>query len=415
MKISDYIIQSISLLKRNPKYLFMLFVNISCLFVLILSLLISFSYQSSIKKFLVNNPLIRMVSVDFTDAAIDRGKEYTEEEKNKVLEEIKNIDHVTDLVHQNYTMSGGMINDDTFEALVLYPLLDGVSLPSSTYNEKLKKNEIIIPKKYFTKQYNWLDEEILNYDIIDGDSLVGKTITIHYDVWDCNKEETIDVINLDLKVVGTYDAVASGFLMYNAFTSVETTKYIADTYLVNITPAYETNDMYYVQVDNYKNLNYVRNKIKDMGYAVGEGPVSISREYYNTYVYTMYAISLASIFFCVALKYLFNKKMVNDNRKIIAVNMASGYSKFDIVILESIKNYIIDILSLIIVGIFIVLSINYYNNNMQNLIMHGYVAISPIPCFIFTILCLIIIEYIVNKKIITKLLKDNLSSLLVEE
>ena len=75
MKISDYIIQSISLLKRNPKYLFMLFVNISCLFVLILSLLISFSYQSSIKKFLVNNPLIRMVSVDFTDAAIDRGKE----------------------------------------------------------------------------------------------------------------------------------------------------------------------------------------------------------------------------------------------------------------------------------------------------------------------------------------------------
>lgn len=415
MKISDYIIQSISLLKRNSKYLFMLFVNICCLFVLILSLLISFSYQSTIRNYLANNPLIRMVSIDFTDAAIDREKEYTDEEKGKVLEKIKKIAHVTDFVHQDYTMSGGMINDDTLETLALYPLLDGVKLPASTYNEKLKENEIIIPKQYYTKQYNWLDKEILDYDIIDGDTLIGKTITIHYDVWDCKKEEVIDVINLDLKVVGTYDAVSSGFLMYNAFTSAETTKHIGDTYLVNKTPSYETNDMYYVQIDDYKNIKYVQNMIKEMGYSVGGAPVSVSSEYYNTYVYTMYAISLASIFFCVILKYLFNRKMINDNRKIIAVNIASGYSKSDIIVLESIKNYIVDILSLIIVGIFILLSINYYNNNMQTLIMHGYIAISPIPYFIFTILCLIIIEYLINKNIINKLLKKNLSSLFAEE
>ena len=203
--------------------------------------------------------------------------------------------------------------------------------------------------------------------------------------------------------------------MYHGFTSLETTKKIHEASLINITSIYESNEKYYLQVDNYKNLNYVRNEIKKLGYTDTGSLMFIMPEYEKTYATTMYIISTVTIIFCIIIKYLFNKKMIFENKKLIALNIVNGYRIKDLVCIETFKNYIIDFISLIINIFVVIFAINLYNKNMPKIVMAGYVPKFPIILFLILFIVLYLIEYIINKIIIKKLLKNNLSNLLNEE
>ena len=178
MKIIDCFKTSIIEIKRNFKYLFMFFISFFCLVILIISLTISFTYKNRINTNKKYNPLLNMVSVDFDFENIK------EEDILDKINKLKKINHVTSIIHQKYYNSGGTIDEDKHEIISLQPLSSEWKLPSSTYNKPLKEDEIIIPKKFYKKQYNWLEDDIDEKDIIDGDTLVNKTISIYVDVID---------------------------------------------------------------------------------------------------------------------------------------------------------------------------------------------------------------------------------------
>lgn len=412
MKVTDLLSNSLKNIIRNKNYLFIFTANIICIGLFLGSLLISTTYKNKIYNNFNNNPLMNTIGVMLdTDK---NGNEYSEKELNDILDKISNIKNVSGYFHQDYASSGASFDTESFETIEFYALVDGIRLPDQTYKKDLKLNEIIIPKKFYKEHYSnygEVDEE----KIIDGDTLVGEEITLYYDVFDCQKEDVVDTIEFKMKVVGTYDSALTGFNMYHCFTSIDTIKEIRDNSLINITEVYETSNLYYIQIDNAKNIDRVKRKIKLMGLSSDIGVVYILNEYYNKYVYLMNTISVLSFIFLIVFKILFIRKIVNDNKQIIFINMLNGYKKKDIVLEESIKNALIDILSIIIISLLIIISINYYNSNYTNLIAAGYIAKFPILSILLTIIFIFILEYITSQIIISNKINKGLTALLRED
>lgn len=412
MKITDIINNSFKNIIRNKKYLFIFIANIICLCIFIVTLLISTTYKNKIYNGLENNPLANTISIDLDTKK--NGEKYSSEELNKILDKVNNINHVVDTFHQKYGWDGAIINEEKDESVVLWTLVNGFVLPDATYTKDLKLNEIIIPKKFYKKWYTNYDE-VIEEEIIDGDTLIGKEIPVFWEVLDCVKEEYVDKNELTLKVVGTYDSAKTGVRMFYSFANVDTIKQIVDNSKINITADYEVSDFYYVQVDNVKNVNAVKRKLKNMGLSPDWGIMWVNSEYYNKYVYLMETISIISFIFLVLFKMLFIRKMVNDNRKVMFINILNGYKKKDIVLEESLKNILIDFISLLIISIILVFGIKYYNKNCINLVMDGLIPRYPIISMIVTFIWLIIIEFFFTRRIINKKLKDNLTTLIRED
>lgn len=412
MKITDIINNAFKNIIRNKKYLFIFIANIICLCVFIVTLLVSITYKNKINNSLNNNPLLNTISI-YLDSK-KNGEKYSKEELNKILDKVNNINHVVYTFYQDYAWKGASIDTEKNDDIVLWALVNGFVLPDATYTKDLKLNEIIIPKKFYKKWYSNYDE-VIEEEIVDGDTLIGKEISVSWEVMDCVKEKYVDKKELTLKVVGTYDSEKTGVRMFYSFANIDTIKQIADNYLVNINDSCKLSDTYYVQVDNVKNINVVKRKIKNMGLSPEWGIMWINSEYYNKYVYLMEIISIISFIFLVLFKILFIRKMINDNRKIMFINILNGYKKKNIVLEESIKNILIDFISLLIISIILVLGINYYNKNCINLVMDGLTPKYPMVNMIVTFIWLVVIEFFFTRRIINKKLKTNLTTLIRED
>lgn len=412
MKINDLMSNSLKNIIRNKNYLFIFTANIICIGLFLGTLLISTTYKNKIYNNFNNNPLMNTIGIMLdTD---ENGNNYSEKEINDILDKVSNINNVKGYFHQAYTSSGGSIDKDSYEILEFYVLVDGIKLPDQTYKKDLGLNEIIIPKRFYKERYSNYGE-VDEDKIIDGDTLVGEEITLYYDVFDCQIEKVVDTKELKVKVVGTYDSSLTGFNMYHSFASLDTIKQIKDNSLINITEDYETSNLYYIQVNNAKNVDKVKRKIKSMGLTSYDGVVFVLNEYYNEYVYLMKTISAISFIFLIIFKILFIRKIVNDNKKIIFINTLNGYKKKDIILEEFMKNAVIDILSTLVISVFIIIAINYYNSNYINLIAAGYIAKFPVVSILLSIIIVFILEYITSQIIINKKINKGLTTLLKED
>ena len=67
MNLGDLLNYSIIFIKRNPKSLFLLLINIICFFSFVVSITISSTYYRTIKSIYNYNNLVNMVSVDLSN------------------------------------------------------------------------------------------------------------------------------------------------------------------------------------------------------------------------------------------------------------------------------------------------------------------------------------------------------------
>lgn len=394
MNFKDLLSISTKNLIRNKKYFFVFLINLICLTIFLFSIVIFITYKEKLSNNINNNPLMTTIGINFSD----RNEEISEEQINNVLNNIIQMKHVNGYFHQNYAHSGGYTNEDNNEIVILEPLFKN-NLPDLSYKQDLEDGEIIIPQKFYNKYYSSIDE-VNKENIIDGNSLIGKMLEISFDVFDCKTEKYVEKRKIKVKVVGTYDSSLTGLKMFYCFANLNTIKQIQDNVMINITDVYKTSDLYYIQIDNYNNIESIKQKIKKMGYSIDEGLVSINSNYYNTYVYLMNFISIISLIFLIIIKILFINKIMNDNKKYIFINVLNGYELKYIIAEETIKNIIINLLSIITSTIMIAIAIKIYNNTCFELIEWGYYP--KIPYFIiFSVLIIIsIIDYYLIKIII---------------
>lgn len=402
MKISSLINLSLKIILRNKRYIFYMLLNIICLSIFIITFTISLTYERKTNINLENNPLLKMVGVDLDYDETIANKKFTEEEKKEIIKKLLNIEHVTDVIYAGNTNGGGNLKEEhedpnNIKIVILQPLAKNTTLPNQSYIKTLKLNEIIIPEKISFEYYDVLNEEGEQDKFIDGKSLIGKTITIYYDVYDCKNDKYVDRKYLDLKVVGTYDSTAIGFPRYYSFANVETIE--QEVNVINITDVCRITDIYYLQVDKGKNINYVKRKIKELGYSVSRsfGPAFVVPELYNRYVYLMRTIAIMALLFLLVFRFVFCKKILNDNANNTFMLKIIGYTHQDIIKQETIKCVLIDIFSIVCIAIISYLAIIYYKTNYSNLVLIGFTVNYPYFILISLLVLLVVLDYIFNK------------------
>ena len=391
MNLGDLLNYSIIFIKRNPKSLFLLLINIICFFSFVVSITISSTYYRTIKSIYNYNNLVNMVSVDLSN----------NKNKDEVIEKLKQINHVSDIIHQKYFDMTPGINNDSNASIWLYPLTKNTHLHSYSYSKLLEQDEIVIPENYYPYPYDETNIDLKNYKIVDGKSLIGKTITIKYSVFDYKKNKTIETKNLDLKVVGTYNQNYGGYSMGDCFVSISTLMFLDKNSKINLSENQIT-DKYYLQVDKNSNINNVRKELKRQGFVSEGAPVEVNNDNYNIFVYGILSISFASLLFCIFIKSLFIKKNINDNRKNLILNKIIGFENNDLISIELINYYIVDFISVFIVVILSIFLLNYYNTHMQSFIILGLIPKIPYISIILMFLSTSFVEFLLCKHFIKK-------------
>lgn len=391
MNLGDLLKYSITLIKRNPKFLFLLLINIICFFSFVVSITISSTYYRTIKSIYNYNNLVNMVSIDLSN----------NKNKDEVIEKLKQINHVSDIIHQKYFDMTPGINNDSNASIWLYPLTKNTHLHSYSYSKLLEQDEIVIPENYYPYPYHETNIDLKNYKIVDGKSLIGKTITIKYSFFDYKKNKTIETKNLDLKVVGTYNQNYGGYSMGDCFVSISTLMFLDKNSKINLSENQIT-DKYYLQVDKNSNINYVRKELKRQGFVSEGAPVEVNEDNYNIFVYGILSISFASLLFCIFIKSLFIKKNINDNRKNLILNKIIGFENNDLISIELINYYIVDFISVFIVVILSIFLLNYYNTHMQSFIILGLIPKIPYISIILMFLSTSFVEFLLCKHFIKK-------------
>ena len=236
-----------------------------------------------------------------------------------ILESIRNVEHVQEVSmlqgmrEQYFTITNISDNDGNCEELqkqitdkenyIQAWSLIGSEKRSVIAGKSLDKAptfSCIIPSLFYPFEYEGESPNGLNY--IDGESLIGKTITVvandgeSYDIlYNYNDDEmnlggnewvSLPAIEYQLEIVGVYYASPTGAGYYDSiFVSEETGRLITEMALKKAnynldsdntdvekwwsTPSLRT---HYVVVDDYANISEVYNKITDMGVVCADEP-----------------------------------------------------------------------------------------------------------------------------------------------
>lgn len=127
----------------------------------------------------------------------------------------------------------------------------------------------IIPKKFFPDTSFQIDYYKNNIDFIDGESLIGKTITVEYYARDYSNN-TLDIVekfSYSFKVVGVYDIVPNHFYPYDVIIPYNDLKsVITNIEQNNIGLAEDYNVSYTVIVDDQKYVEEAISKLYNAGF-----------------------------------------------------------------------------------------------------------------------------------------------------
>ncbi len=210
----------------------------------------------------------------------------------------------------------------------------------------------IIPKKFYPDTTFQIDYSKEKVDFIDGESLIGKTITLKYFARDYSSNEMsiIKEFSYSFKVVGVYDIVPNHFYPYNVIIPFNDLKEIyTNIEQHNIGLAEDFNISYSVIVDNQKNVENVITKLNNKGFVVNRaavlGPIGeISK-------YILYSGNILGLIILITSLINLTLTMIQSMKKRtgeIGLMKAIGYNNQNLTIIASFEAVIIGIISFII-------------------------------------------------------------------
>ena len=219
---------------------------------------------------------------------------------------------------------------------------------------------------------------------------LNKNIDIYYYTY--NNDESKNVNYDTLKIVGIYDNntnIIDENICYAHKNLIEKiyNKSYENYNQDNITPSI------FIRVDNIKNIDFVKEKLNDLGYE-SSSLVLINSKFINFVNVTSFLIGIFIILFLIIIINFINKKNISDKSKIINLYRCFGYTKNDITKILYIENSYISLISICIsiiftFLIFIILKITIYYNPFL-------FSIFPIIYNYFTIIISLIIIFVIN-------------------
>lgn len=321
----------------------------------IILLIIVFSFTKSMNMYIENG-----IKQDLSYKTL-----YIDPDSNtnsiSLINKIKEIKHVSDAFIDNYSditvYSNDFIKNGSIQ-LVRYSENDSINYIS--FNGVNLENQIICPKNFYPK--NNIDN-INKKDIIKMNKYLNKNIDIYYYTY--NNDESKNVNYDTLKIVGIYDNntnIIDENICYAHKNLIEKiyNKSYENYNQDNITPSI------FIRVDNIKNIDFVKEKLNDLGYE-SSSLVLINSKFINFVNVASFLIGIFIILFLIIIINFINKKNISDKSKIINLYRCFGYTKNDITKILYIENGYISLISICIsiiftFLIFIILKITIYYN-----------------------------------------------------
>lgn len=342
MRLIDYIFLANKNLSRRKKSVIVnsILIVISTV-IFILGLSFTKCFMNSINRAILKNPSYRTI-------VLTGVKEEEQDSVIKRIEEDKNIEKV--LKNKEYVTSANLKTIDNIN-IGKYVSLNGANeniAPQVVAGRKIRDNDVnvcIIPKKVFFYSGK---EDFNKDDYIDGESLIGKKISLEYHSRDDSKGSLYSEINktflLELEIIGVYNAdeyVMDGndfFVPFSTISKIENDR--EENWIKDPNTSYAGSNMIYAIVNNALNLDESFEKIASLGYR------SIIRSTTNTAIIivinTVVGI-VVGVFLLIVLVNIASStiKSIDERKYEIGMLKAIGYKNRNIQKLFLIENVII--------------------------------------------------------------------------
>ncbi len=402
--VNKYLLLSITNIRRRKKTVIMniLIISIS-LFVFLLMSTVSVSIDNYLNKYLLN-------TLNFRTIHIDTFKPQKEQQKEGLQKVINGDERIIDFYEENY---GAYVNIkepypfNISESNKSDRFFGGLSLNTITkaYKEYMvagdfikdgEKNVGIIPKKFLPSgsfQIGYWQEE---NEFIDGESLIGETITVEYYARDYSTDnnEIVKTFSYSFKVIGVYDILPNQNYPYDV--------YIPFNELQNIIRNLEENDLglaedynisYSAIVKEQSDVKKIIQKLWEAGYSAA--PRAVLGEFFqiaNSIIIGGYILGFIVLIVGVINISLSMFKAIERRIGEIGLMKAIGYKDSNLITILGIEAIVIGgisyILSVVVYVITTVILKQFMVNNlsmyMQQLVFNvNYIQV--IKCVIIAI------------------------------
>lgn len=340
MRLLDYIFLAKKNLSRRKKSVI---VNSILIFIstviFVLGLSFTKCFMNSINRAILKNPSYRTI-------VLTGVKEEEQDSVIKKIEEDKNIAKV--LKNKEYVTSANLKTIDNIN-IGEYVSLNGANeniTPQVIAGRNIRDIDVsvcIIPKKVFFYSGK---EDFNKDDYIDGESLIGKKISLEYYSRDDSKgsSEINKTFLLELEIIGVYNAeeyIMDGndlFVPFSIISKIENDR--EENWIKDPNTIYAGSNMIYAIVNNALNLDESFEKISSLGYR------SIIRSTTNTAIIivinTVVGI-IVGVFLLIVLINITSStlKSIDERKYEIGMLKAIGYKNRNIQKLFLIENVII--------------------------------------------------------------------------
>ncbi len=379
----------LSNLKRRKKY------TLSSIFILFLAqlcLLGSFTYSHSttiyLDKYIFQALPYRTLSLNtFVDDPTV---------KPRIDAVVKNDPRIVDCFHQNYGSVGFLDPSSIPELPSQYDDTKGL-MHVYSYRKAYDK-QIIAGRKFEEGETHvglvpdtYLPADTFSFDFwgkgdtyIDGSSLIGQELTLHYYAKDYSKDsdEVIKTFDYTFEVVGTYDLLMEFYTPNSIiipYEDMEEMQGNMDRYDIGLTKDY--NRTYNIEVDTFENVQSVQNELVEAGFDSSTVATMGPTEKISQIILKMGTIVAGIIFLIGGLLIGVSVyKSIHDRRQELGMLQVVGYTQGQLVRIILYENLLIGAISFISIGIvsaIVILGGNALIVNKAALISNRYRIIMP--------------------------------------
>lgn len=303
---------------------------------------------------------------------INEEKLPVEDFKDQVRTELEEIEHVVGVFHNTTWWNGGTIKkfkkDNKRDGRINLQAATNESLPKivegSTFPDDNNYNYLICPQNFFPiggnlKKYN-------RFDMVNLKKYLNQNIILNYTNYDTMQED----LELSLKLVGIYKNHATSTdenICYVKESTINTIYMDSRNQIDDDTTSQddEESTAFYVQVDQYKNMELVKDELEKKNFNMIDTIVIPAYDYYETVLSNI--SNTITILYCVifVLIFLVLIKQFFDNRKYYNLLYFLGYTKKDICFINIVSNFI-----LIIFSSAVTLILSVFMKNILNLVIY---------------------------------------------
>lgn len=361
-----------------------------------------------------------------------RWNEYLENAYDKAINELLKINHVQEVYNQEYRNifpEESSFKNDYLDGRMglLYGSIN--SLPRVIKGRTFKENErnvAICPIKFYpsTVEADNLGIPKINKSyMIDGQTILGTTFTVTYNVHDATLEEVGKATN-SFKIVGLYSSEKTMNSYGECY--IPAKDIIEMTHKENINNINNdiSDDGHFsysymnldVIIDKTTNVEFTNNEIEKLGYYVSKG-ASIDTELVTIINISSTVIVIIVLFAVIILTWSYIKKKIINETKTIGILRTSGYIKKDIkkiylleIILTNILSYIIGLI------LFNVIYLLFRETQFYMGLLYLGVRISMnYIIFLFSFMIMILLPALISHFSVSKKMKTDIGPLISNE